>query len=520
MNKSVVVLGGGLSGCSAAYALARAGLRVCVVERAPALGGLAGSFEREGRFYPLGYHHILPRDHTLLYFLELIGALEQVHWRRIRMFFRVGGQLYDLANPMDLLRFPMSVVDKARFAVLMLRAFRKKDWSDWVDKSAKDLLDCWAGPGVRHALFEPLTQLKFELPCSEVSGAWLGSRLHHREGSAAFGYIPGTNWTQVLCAGMARLLDESGVEVRLRTSVAKLQTNGDYVHEVELETGERIPADLVVSSIPTSIYLGLAPDDATPHLRKIRYSALLSMVCASKKAIEPDFYWMNLADLDRAACGIFLLNSLNPTIGIPGDSCVNFVTHLNNRTRPFFAKPEDQILDAYLADFNTVFGFDLDPFWFKCRACRCTRRSSRPVTETRPCVAHGSPTFTSPATTAPFPRSSRRARPSHPASRRPRLYCATAAPTRRYRRGRRLPQLEPCTHGRSQGVLADKGLARPRRAPSRPVGVPGGRAGRSAGQLAHAGHQGLTEGGVIASGGQGRSSHSPGGGIHAVHSAA
>ena len=362
---SVIVLGGGLSGCSAAYALAKAGLRVCLIERAPALGGLAGSFEQENHFYPLGYHHILHRDRTLVYFLELIGALDQVRWRRIRMLFRVGGQHYNLANPLDLMRFPLSVADKARFAVLMLRAFRKTDWDDWLDKSAADLLDSWAGPRVREALFEPLTQLKFELPCSEVSGAWLGTRLHYREGSAALGYIPGTNWTQVLCQGVERLLAEAGVEMRTSTTVAKLHSSGERVQEVELDTDERLSADLVVSSIPTAVYLGLAPDDTTPLLREVQYTALLSMVCASKKTVEPDFYWMNLADLDHAANGIFLLNSLNPSIGAPGDSCVNFVTHLNNRTRPFFAKPEDEILDAYLEDFRAIFGFDLDPFWVK-----------------------------------------------------------------------------------------------------------------------------------------------------------
>jgi protoporphyrinogen oxidase len=360
-----VVLGGGLSGCATAYALAQSGLRVTVLERAPALGGLAGSFEREGHFYPLGYHHILHRDRTLLYFLDQIDALDQVHWRRIRMLFRHEGQNYDLANPVDFLRFPMSFVDKARFATLMLRAYTKNNWDEWLDKSAEDLIDAWAGPRVRQALFEPLTRLKFDLPCSEVSAAWLGARLHHREGSAAVGYIPGTNWTQVLCAGMTRLLEESGVEVRLQTSVANLHADGDRMNEVELDSGERLPADLVVSSIPTETYLGLAPDDATPRLREIHYSALLSMVCASKKIVAPDFYWMNLSDLNHAACGIFQLHSLNPSIGAQGDSCINFVTHLNSRTDPFFSKPEEEILAAYLDDFKTIFGFDLDPFWTK-----------------------------------------------------------------------------------------------------------------------------------------------------------
>lgn len=360
-----MVLGGGLSGCGAAYALAQAGLRVRIVERGPAVGGLAGSFEREGRFYPLGYHHILHRDQTLLYFLHQIDALDRVRWRRIRMLFRRENRNYDLANPVDFLRFPMSFVDKSRFAILMLRAYVKSNWDEWLDKSAEDLIDAWAGPRVRQALFEPLTRLKFDLPCSEVNAAWLGVRLHHREGSAALGYIPGTNWTQVLCAGMARLLDESGVDMRLRTSVARLHSDGERVSEVELDSGERLPADIVVSSVPTDVYLGLAPDDTTPRLRDIRYSALLSLVCASKKAVEPDFYWMNLADLDHAACGIFQLHSLNPSIGAPGDSCINFVTHLNSRTDPFFSKPDDEILSAYLDDFKAIFGFDLDPFWVK-----------------------------------------------------------------------------------------------------------------------------------------------------------
>jgi protoporphyrinogen oxidase len=362
-SPSVVVLGGGLSAAAAAFTLARGGVRdITVIESAGSLGGLAGSFERDGHFYPLGYHHILHRDRPLLFFLDRIGALPDVRWRRIRMLFELGGTTYDLGTPAGFLRFPMSLRDKAGFVRLMLTAFQRSDWSSWEDRSAAELVDYYAGPGVREAIFERLTRLKFELPCEEVSGAWLGARLRYREGSAPLGYIPGTNWTKVLCDGVGRLLAEHGVHVRLHAKAVRLHTADDRVVEVELEGGDRIGGDLFVSTIPTETYLRLV-SEATPRLAEIRYSALLSVVCATRQTVPSGAYWINLASLDRTAGGIFLLNSLNPTIGRPGDTCVNFVTHLRGRDRPLFQEPDERLLERYHADFRAVFGCDLEPFW-------------------------------------------------------------------------------------------------------------------------------------------------------------
>ena len=361
---AVVVLGGGLSGVAAAYTLARAGVTdITVVERGDTLGGLAGSFERDGHFYPLGYHHILHRDRVLHFFLDLIGALPDVRWRRVRMLFHLGGRAYDLGSPRGFLAFPMSLRDKAGFVRLMLKAFNKRDWSDWQDRSAADLVDSFAGPGAREALFERLTRLKFELPCDEVSGAWLGARLHFREGSAPLGYVPGANWTKLLCDGVTRLLAAEGVTVRLNATVSRLVTATGRVLEAELSTGERLGGDLFVSTIPTEVYLRLLAGDRTPELERIRYSALISVVCATRQAVDDRAYWINLASLDRTACGIFLLSSLNPTIGRPGDSCVNFVTHLRGRDRPLFHASDAELLGRYRDDFRAVFGFELEPFW-------------------------------------------------------------------------------------------------------------------------------------------------------------
>src|SRR6185503_1624295 len=149
-SPSTLILGGGLSGIATAHALARAGRRnIVVVERGERLGGLAGSFVIDGHFYPLGYHHILHRDRTLLYVLDRIGALPQVRWRRIRMLFELDSRLHELGTPGGFLGFPMAAADKLRFVRLMLRAFFKDDWTDWTDRSGQELVDGWGGPGVR-----------------------------------------------------------------------------------------------------------------------------------------------------------------------------------------------------------------------------------------------------------------------------------------------------------------------------------------------------------------------------------
>lgn len=363
-SPSCIVLGGGLSGVAAACTLVESGVRdVTVLEAGSSLGGLAGSFLHDGRFYPLGYHHILHRDRTLLAVLESLGAASRIRWRRVHISFYEGGRLHDLSSPLGFARHPMSLTDKLRFARLMARAFRKRDWSEWEDRSAAELVDDWAGPGVRRAIFEPLTRIRFELPCDEISGAWLGARLYQREGSARLGYIPGTNWTRVLCEGMAERATGLGVRVLLNSPVAALRGDDGSLREAELADGTRLGADLFVSTLPTEVYTRLIGRDDTPELESIRYTALLSIVCASRRPLPPNLYWISLTAPGHAASGIFQLSALNPSIGVPGHSCVNFVTHLLDRHRPMFSWSDADLLRAYLVDFRAVFGFDLDPYW-------------------------------------------------------------------------------------------------------------------------------------------------------------
>jgi hypothetical protein len=86
---------------------------------------------------------------------------------------------------------------------------------------------------------------------------------------------------------------------------------------------------------------------------------------------------------------------------------VNFVTHLNSRRRPLFTLPDAELTDAYLRDFRAVFGHDLDPFWVNVARVPMYSAVFTPGFRNPPSRSATWPTSISPATIAPFPRSSR-----------------------------------------------------------------------------------------------------------------
>jgi hypothetical protein len=132
---------------------------------------------------------------------------------------------------------------------------------------------------------------------------------------------------------------------------------------VETADGQAIEGDLFVNNLPTEIYRMLRPDDRTPALDAIRYSALLSFICGTRQPLSPEFYWLNLSPGETTACAIFQLSALNPSIGSRGETCLNFVTHLRSRERPLFRLPEDELRQCYEGDFRRVFGRALEPAW-------------------------------------------------------------------------------------------------------------------------------------------------------------
>jgi zeta-carotene desaturase len=93
-DKSVIVVGGGVAGMSAACALAEAGLRVKLVERRGYLGGRASSYRHPGVDEVIdNCQHVLFGCCTnLIGFYRRIGVAERIHWTSAMTMIEPGGR--------------------------------------------------------------------------------------------------------------------------------------------------------------------------------------------------------------------------------------------------------------------------------------------------------------------------------------------------------------------------------------------------------------------------------------------
>lgn len=362
--QDVVIIGGGLAGLSAALHLAERGVGVTVLERQPLMGGLAGSFTQEGRRYPNAYHQILEGDRPLRQFMARLGLADQIRWRRISMAFSMDRDIYTLGGPRQALRFPLSLRTKASILRLVARTvLLPRDPSEahidaetWIHRNASE--------AACEEFFDRLTQLKFGLPCRALSAAWLRERLMGREGLGRFGYLPDTDWTHALVARLTQRLEERGVHLATSTPVTAVQVDGGRITGVVAEGLATLRPRAVISTLPPPLLVGMVPALAASPLADIRYSGVVSCVVATRQAVPLTHYWTNFLRPFYSFGGIFRLDLLNGSLGMPGDALLNFATHVGDPGAPsLLSRGEDEIVAAYLSDFQRRFGVALTPRW-------------------------------------------------------------------------------------------------------------------------------------------------------------
>jgi len=325
----IAIIGGGITGLTAAYTLTKQGHHVTVFEKEDHLGGLAGGFKgnptTSGWEWTLeqSYHHLFTSDHSIIRLMKKLGIDDKLIIKRpitanllpydkagaMRIFSKNdkrtagsrknthGASSYfaQLDSPLHLLRFPgLSIIDKLRTGALVAFCKLYPFWQTLEGVTAKDFFTNVGGSSGWRMIWEPLMTGKFGHFDDTIAASWLWARIHKRTSSLC--YIEG---------GFSTLVDTLEKTIK--------QQGGTIVTGVSIDTIKQLPNnknsqflihnskfDAILITTPTTIATTLLPrlltTDYLLQASKIPHLHAQTLILETEKPILDNTYWLSITD--------------------------------------------------------------------------------------------------------------------------------------------------------------------------------------------------------------------------------
>jgi len=298
-QKSTAIIGGGMTGLSAAYDLAMQGNEVTVYEASDHVGGLAAGFKEPHWDWTVEryYHHWFASDKHILNLIDELGWSEKVIFPRPVTVIYHQGKFYPFDSILAALKFPGLGwgVNKIRFGLVGMYLRLTTNWQKLESMTVDAWMRKWAGDKVYESMWEPMMNGKFgEDFAREVNMAWFWARMFAR--TTRLGTFKGG--FQHFMDQFARHLKEKGVSIRFNSHVKSIQKrdgNGFYII-----TGSDQPQnyDQVLATVSPAMMAKLTPElpkDYLQVLNNLKSIGSVVMVFALKHQLsEQDYYWYNI----------------------------------------------------------------------------------------------------------------------------------------------------------------------------------------------------------------------------------
>jgi protoporphyrinogen oxidase len=363
---NIGVVGGGLTGLTAAYRLSVKGHRVLLFERNPYLGGQASTFVVEGTPLERYYHHIFTGDSEMIGLLEELGLSDSTDWLASKVGIFYQGEIYDFVTPFDLLRFkPLGLWQRLRAGLVTLYLQRFGNWRELEDFTAQEWIRRYAGEQAYEVIFQPLLRAKFGEYSDRVTMSWLYSKFKDRVGSRSkglaremLGYMKGS--FQPFIDALADGIRSRGGEILTGTAVDRLAVDGSGL--VVTAAGESWPLERVIATVPSFVFLEIAPDLSAEYanrLREVSYQAAMCLVLKLRRSLSR-IYWLNISDASFPFVGAIEHTNLIPPENYNGKHILYLSNYVSN-SDPLYSASAQELLDRYLPSLRRISpDFDLD----------------------------------------------------------------------------------------------------------------------------------------------------------------
>ena len=364
--KKIAVLGGGFTGLSASYYLAKKGHKVTLIEKSDVLGGLAVGFKEPHWKWPLerAYHHLFSNDTDIIRFAKEIGF--------DRIFFKSPStdslykesknnyRIIPVDSPKGFLLFPyLSLKDKIQAGLVLgfLKFFPNIPLYEKI--TAEEFTKKYMGKNVWNIFFKELFRKKFGKYAGKILASFLWARIHKR--TKKLGYIE---------EGFQSLIDHVEKKLRFEKGNLKIGISVDTIKkqgEKFIINGEEF--DAVVSTLPTPVLIKIAdkilPTESIKKLRQLQYLHALVLILETDKPIVHKTYWLNIASKDIP---IMILGQHTNLIDKKyyGGNHIAYIGYYLEKDDPLMKMTKEELVDylrPYLKILNSQFSI-LNSFRF------------------------------------------------------------------------------------------------------------------------------------------------------------
>jgi protoporphyrinogen oxidase len=356
MSQRVAVLGAGPMGLAVAYQLALDGHHPILFEAGDRVGGMTATFDFAGLEIERYYHFHCISDKAFLKILEELGISKKMHWTETKMGYWYQKRLQPWGNPIALLRFRgLGLIAKFRYGLFAFLSTKRDDWRSLDKVEASGWIKRWVGAEAWEILWRRLFEYKFYEYSSDLSAAWIWSRIR-RIGRSRYslfreklGYLEGGSST--LLNALKASIEAQGGEIHLKSAIEKVVIKNNKVLGVQV-AGQLESFDRVISTIPLPYVPKLMPDlpsDILAKFKMIKNIAVVCVIAKLKKGVTENF-WLNINDPEMDIPGLVEYTNLRPL-----SKHVVYVPFYVPGDHPLFAEPDEAFLQKvrhYLKQIN------------------------------------------------------------------------------------------------------------------------------------------------------------------------
>lgn len=318
----VAVLGGGFTGLTASYYLAKKGHSVTLFEKEQALGGLAVGFKQPGWSWYLerALHHLLGNDDNMVSLAKESG-FEGIFWQKTltASYYKIPanfpkdyrtllssnmvgaqkGQVIPVDTPQDFLKFPyISLPEKLRAGFILALLQFSPFLSTYEKQTAEEFLKKNMGNHVWEVIWEELFRKKFGKYAGNILASFIWARIKKR--SKKLGYIKG---------GFQTFIDYLEQEIKkLNVEIKKGYMVNNVIKKGSGFAIDSKSFDAIISTLPSPILPKISAElfstNYLSRFEKLKFLHAVSMVFETKEPLLDKVYWLNVCVSDNKIMGV------------------------------------------------------------------------------------------------------------------------------------------------------------------------------------------------------------------------